>query len=72
MRPRKSNHKKQIHIDRIECIPCLFLAAFAFAKNEPKEVVQVIDTILGYIKTLEQTYSKAHATATVKDTKKNK
>ena len=44
----------------------------AFAKNEPKEVVQVIDTILGYIKTLEQTYNKAHATATVKDTKKNK
>ena len=44
----------------------------AFAKNEPKEVVQVIDTILGYIKTLEQTYNKEHATATVKDTKKNK
>ena len=44
----------------------------AFAKNEPKEVVQVIDTILGYIKTLEQTYNKAHTTATVKDTKKNK
>lgn len=44
----------------------------AFASNEPKEVVQVIDTILGYIKTLEATYNKAHATATVKDTKKNK
>lgn len=44
----------------------------AFSSNEPKEVVQVIDTILGYIKTLEQTYNKAHATATVKDTKKNK
>ena len=44
----------------------------AFLSNEPKEVVQVIDTILGYIKTLEQTYNKAHATATVKDTKKNK
>ena len=44
----------------------------AFAKNESKEVVQVIDTILGYIKKLEQTYNKAHATATVKDTKKNK
>lgn len=44
----------------------------AFAKNESKEVVQVIDTILGYIKTLEQTYNKVHATATVKDTKKNK
>ena len=44
----------------------------AFASNEPKEVVQVIDTILGYIKTLEQTYNKAHATATIKDTKKNK
>lgn len=43
-----------------------------FAKNESKEVVQIIDTILGYIKTLEQTYNKAHATATVKDTKKNK
>ena len=42
----------------------------AFASNEPKEVVQVIDTILGYIKTLEQTYNKTHATATVKDTKK--
>ncbi len=44
----------------------------AFASNEPKEVVQVIDTILGYIKTLEATYNKVHATATVKDTKKNK
>lgn len=44
----------------------------AFSKNEPKEVVQVIDTILGYIKTLESTYNKAHATATPKDAKKNK
>lgn len=44
----------------------------AFSSNEPKEVVQVIDTILGYIKTLEKTYNKAHTTATVKDTKKNK
>lgn len=44
----------------------------AFSSNEPKEVVQVIDTILGYIKTLEATYNKVHATATVKDTKKNK
>lgn len=44
----------------------------AFSSNEPREVVQVIDTILGYIKTLEATYNKAHATATVKDTKKNK
>lgn len=44
----------------------------AFSSNEPKEVVQVIDTILGYIKTLEVTYNKAHATATAKDTKKNK
>lgn len=35
----------------------------AFSSNEPKEVVQVIDTILGYIKTLEKTYNKAHATA---------
>lgn len=41
----------------------------AFAKNEPKEVVQVIDTILGYIKTLEQCYNKAHATATPKKNK---
>ena len=44
----------------------------AFSSNEPKEVVQVIDTILGYIKTLEATYNKAHATATAKDAKKNK
>lgn len=44
----------------------------AFSSNEPKEVVQVIDTILGYIKTLEATYNKAHATATVKEAKKNK
>lgn len=44
----------------------------AFSSNEPKEVVQVIDTILAYIKTLETTYNKAHATATAKDTKKNK
>ena len=43
-----------------------------FASNEPKEVVQVIDTILGYIKTLEAAYNKAHATAAAKDTKKNK
>lgn len=35
----------------------------AFSSNEPKEVVQVIDTILGYIKTLEKTYNKVHATA---------
>jgi hypothetical protein len=44
----------------------------AFSKNEPKEVVQVIDTILGYIKTLEKTYNKVHAIATPKDPKKNK
>ena len=44
----------------------------AFASKEPQEVVVVIDTIMGYIKTLEQTYNKAHATATIKDTKKNK
>jgi hypothetical protein len=44
----------------------------AFSKNEDKEVVQVIDTILGYIKTLEKTYNKVHATATPKDPKKNK
>lgn len=41
----------------------------AFSSNEPKEVVQVIDTILGYIKTLEKTYNKAHATATEKKNK---
>lgn len=43
-----------------------------FAENEPKEVVQVIETISGYLRTLEATYNKAHATATAKDTKKNK
>lgn len=44
----------------------------AFLVNEPKEVYQVAATIAGDIKTLEATYNKAHATATVKDTKKNK
>ena len=44
----------------------------AFLSKEPKEVYQVADTIVGYIKTLEKTYNKAHATATIKDTKKNK
>lgn len=43
-----------------------------FAENEPKEVVQVIETISGYIRTLEKTYAKAHATATVKDNSKKK
>lgn len=43
-----------------------------FLEREPKEVYQVADTIVGYIKTLEKTYNKAHATATVKDAKKNK
>ena len=42
----------------------------SFLGNEPKEVYQVADTIVGYIKTLEKTYNKAHATATVKDNKK--
>lgn len=44
----------------------------SFLTIEPKEVYQVADTIVGYIKTLEKCYNKAHATATVKDTKKNK
>lgn len=41
----------------------------AFASKEPQEVITVIDTILGYIKTLEQTYNKQHATATPKKSK---
>ena len=44
----------------------------SFLGNEPKEVYQVADTIVGYIKTLEKTYAKAHATATVKDNSKKK
>lgn len=44
----------------------------AFLEREPKEVYQVADTIVGYIKTLEKTYNKAHATATVKDNSKKK
>lgn len=44
----------------------------AFLGNEPKEVYQVAETIVGYIKTLEKTYNKVHATATAKDAKKNK
>ena len=43
-----------------------------FLEREPKEVYQVADTIVGYIKTLEKTYAKAHATATVKDNSKKK
>lgn len=43
-----------------------------FLEREPKEVYQVAETIVGYIKTLEKTYNKAHTTATVKDAKKNK
>ena len=43
-----------------------------FLEREPKEVYQVADTIVGYIKTLEKTYTKAHATATVKDNSKKK
>lgn len=44
----------------------------AYTKNEDGRIVQCVDTILGYIKTLEQTYNKVHTTATVKDNKKNK
>lgn len=44
----------------------------AYTKNEDGRIVQCVDTILGYIKTLEQTYNKVHAKATTKDTKKNK
>ena len=43
-----------------------------FLEREPKEVYQVADTIVGYIKTLEKTYAKAHATATLKDNSKKK
>lgn len=40
-----------------------------FLEREPKEVYQVADTIVGYIKTLEKCYNKAHATATPKKNK---
>lgn len=43
-----------------------------YTKNDDGRVVQCVDTIIGYIKTLESTYKKVHASATPKDTKKNK
>jgi hypothetical protein len=43
-----------------------------YLKNDINEVKTCADTIKGQIATLEKTYNKAHATATVKDTKKNK
>lgn len=43
-----------------------------FLKNDINEVKTCADTIKGQIATLEKCYNKAHATATVKDTKKNK
>lgn len=44
----------------------------AYLKNDINEVKTCADTIKGQIATLEKTYNKAHATATVKDTKKSK
>lgn len=44
----------------------------AFLEREPKEVHQVADTIVGYIKTLEKTYNKVHAAAAIKDNSKKK
>lgn len=44
----------------------------AYLKNDINEVKTCADTIKGYIATLEKTYNKAHTTAAVKDTKKNK
>ena len=44
----------------------------AFLKNDIHEVKICAETIKGQIATLEATYNKAHAKATVKDTKKNK
>lgn len=41
----------------------------AFAENEPQEVITVVETISGYVRTLEKTYNKAHATATPKKNK---
>ena len=43
-----------------------------FLQNDINEVKTCADTIKGQIATLEKTYNKAHATATIKDTKKNK
>ena len=43
-----------------------------YLKDDINEVKTCADTIKGQIATLEKTYNKAHATATVKDTKKNK
>lgn len=43
-----------------------------FLKNDINEVKTCADTIKGQLATLEKTYNKAHAIATVKDTKKNK
>ena len=43
-----------------------------YLKNDINEVKTCADTIKGQIATLEKCYNKAHATATVKDTKKNK
>ena len=44
----------------------------AYLKNDINEVKTCADTIKGQIKTLEKTYAKAHATATVKDNSKKK
>lgn len=44
----------------------------AYLKNDINEVKTCADTIKGQIATLEKCYNKAHATAAVKDTKKNK
>lgn len=43
-----------------------------YLKNDINEVKTCADTIKGQIATLEKCYNKAHTTATVKDTKKNK
>ena len=43
-----------------------------YLKNDINEVKTCADTIKGQIKTLEKTYAKAHATATVKDNSKKK
>ena len=43
-----------------------------YLKNDINEVKTCADTIKGQIATLEKCYNKAHATATVKDAKKNK
>ena len=41
----------------------------AYTAKEPQEIITVVDTLLGYVKTLEQTYNKVHATATPKKSK---